>query len=207
MHVGGGGVILVILLLFLTLQNSWNVISILGDVMLLASNGGVLIQQIVFLLKAHEYHFLFSSSQFRVFRAFKHPNSPTIRSFVTPSRSFQRSSRISKISSCFSLRKFSLRISLYLLGQPLRPIIFLFYLLGMGRFERLMKNPTLIELFKKKNHIPQEVSIRYCSPEWLAFDREVGEVTIPMIAFIEGGMTIPMGRITRDYLRAHRLFP
>ena len=26
-----------------------------------------------------------------------------------------------------------------------------------------------------------------------------------MIAFIEGGMTIPMGRITRDYLRAHRL--
>ena len=30
---------------------------------------------------------------------------------------------------------------------------------------------------------------------------------IPMIAFIEGGMTIPMGRITRDYLRAHRLCP
>ena len=28
-----------------------------------------------------------------------------------------------------------------------------------------------------------------------------------MIAFIEGGMTVPMGRITRDYLRAHRLFP
>ena len=26
-----------------------------------------------------------------------------------------------------------------------------------------------------------------------------------MIAFIEGGMTVPMGRITRDYLRAHRL--
>ena len=28
-----------------------------------------------------------------------------------------------------------------------------------------------------------------------------------MIAFIEGGMTIPMGRITRDYLRNHRLCP
>ena len=28
-----------------------------------------------------------------------------------------------------------------------------------------------------------------------------------MIAFIEGGMTIPMGRITQDYLRAHRLCP
>ena len=28
-----------------------------------------------------------------------------------------------------------------------------------------------------------------------------------MIAFIEGGMTIPMGRIIRDYLHAHRLCP
>ena len=28
-----------------------------------------------------------------------------------------------------------------------------------------------------------------------------------MIAFIEGSMTIPMGRITRDYLHAHRLCP
>ena len=26
-----------------------------------------------------------------------------------------------------------------------------------------------------------------------------------MIAFIEGGMTLPMGRVTRDYLRNHRL--
>ena len=39
------------------------------------------------------------------------------------------------------------------------------------------------------------------------FDREVGEVIIPMITFIEGGMTIPMGRIIRDYLCAHRLCP
>ena len=77
----------------------------------------------------------------------------------------------------------------------------------MGRFKRLVKNPALIEMFKEKYHIPQEVSIRYCSPEGLAFDREVGEVTIPIIAFIEGGMTIPMGRITRNYLRSHRLCP
>ena len=68
-----------------------------------------------------------------------------------------------------------------------------------------MKNPALIEMFKEKYHIPQEVSIRYCSPKGLVFDQEVGEVTIPMIAFIKGGMTIPMGRITRDYLRDYRL--
>ena len=69
----------------------------------------------------------------------------------------------------------------------------------MGRFERLVKTPTLIELFKEKYRIPQEVSLRYCSIEGLAFDRKVGEVIIPM--------TILMGRITRDYLRAHRLCP
>ena len=28
-----------------------------------------------------------------------------------------------------------------------------------------------------------------------------------MIAFIEEGMAIPIGRITRDYLRNHRLYP
>ena len=77
----------------------------------------------------------------------------------------------------------------------------------MGRFQRLVKNLALIELFKEKYHIPQEVLIRYCSPKGLAFDREVGEVTIPMIVFTKGGMTISMGKITRDYLRAHRLCP
>ena len=28
-----------------------------------------------------------------------------------------------------------------------------------------------------------------------------------MIAFIEGGMTLPIGRVTRDYLINHRLCP
>ena len=77
----------------------------------------------------------------------------------------------------------------------------------MGRFERLVKTPALIESFKEKYYIPQEVFLRQCTTEGVEFDRKVGEVIIPMIAFIEGGMTVPMGRITRDYLRAHRLCP
>ena len=77
----------------------------------------------------------------------------------------------------------------------------------MGRFERLVKSPALTEIFKDKYHIFEEVSLRYYSPKGLAFDREVGEVIIPMIAFIEGEMTILIGRITRDYLRSHRLCP
>ena len=77
----------------------------------------------------------------------------------------------------------------------------------MGRFKYLVDSPTFIEIFKEKYHIPQEVSLRYCPLERIAFDREVGEVVIPMIAFIEGGMTLLMGRITRDYLHNHRLCP
>ena len=37
--------------------------------------------------------------------------------------------------------------------------------------------------------------------------RSVGEIVIPMIVYIEGGMRIPMGRVTRDLLIAHRLYP
>ena len=77
----------------------------------------------------------------------------------------------------------------------------------MGRFENLVNSPLKIELFKQKYNIPQEVGLRYCSTEKIVTDREMGEVIIPMIAFIEGGMTIPMGRITRDYLIAHKLRP
>ena len=49
--------------------------------------------------------------------------------------------------------------------------------------------------------------MQYCSTEQIITNREEIEVIIPMIAFIEGGMTLPMGRITRNYLINHRLCP
>ena len=77
----------------------------------------------------------------------------------------------------------------------------------MGRFESLVDSPSKIELFKEKYHIPQEVGLRYCSIEKIVTNKEVEEVIIPIIAFIEGEMTLPMGRITRNYLINHRLCP
>ena len=64
-----------------------------------------------------------------------------------------------------------------------------------------------MESFRAKYHIPPGVGLQYCPPNHVLTDREVGEVVIPMIAFIEGGMTLSMGRITRDYLLKHRLCP
>ena len=55
----------------------------------------------------------------------------------------------------------------------------------MGKFERLVQTPALIELFKEKYHIPQEVVVCHCTTEGVEFDRKVEEVVIPMIAFIE----------------------
>ena len=77
----------------------------------------------------------------------------------------------------------------------------------MGRFKHLANSPAKIEAFKVRYHIPQGVALRYCSPEQILSHKERGEVVIPMIAFIERGMTLPMGRITQDYLINHRICP
>ena len=77
----------------------------------------------------------------------------------------------------------------------------------MGRFTSLVDSPSKIKLFKEKYYIPQEVGLRYCSIEQIVTNRKVGEVIIPIIVFIEGGMTLLMARITREYLINHRLYP
>ena len=61
--------------------------------------------------------------------------------------------------------------------------------------------------FRSKYNIPPHVGVRYAAQrEWFD-ERKIMEVVIPMIAFIEGGMTIPMGTITRNFLRYFRLSP
>ena len=77
----------------------------------------------------------------------------------------------------------------------------------MGRFKSLVDSEEGIENFRARYRIPLGVGIRYCEDGQWDEDRQVGEVVILMIAFIEGGMKIPIGGVTRDYLRAHRLTP
>ena len=77
----------------------------------------------------------------------------------------------------------------------------------MGRFRHLVDSDADMEGFRARYHIPQRVALRYCAPNQMVTNRKEGEVVIPMIAFIEVGMTLPMGRVTRDYLINHRLSP
>ena len=64
-----------------------------------------------------------------------------------------------------------------------------------------------MEGFRAKYHIPQGISLRYCAPDQVLTHRNKEEVVIPLIAFIERGMMLPMGRVTRDYLIALKLCP
>ena len=73
----------------------------------------------------------------------------------------------------------------------------------MGRFKHLVDSPADMEGFRAKYHISQGVVLEYCPLDRVLTDRDVGQVVIPMIAFIKGGMTLPMGRITKDYLLNH----
>ena len=74
-------------------------------------------------------------------------------------------------------------------------------------FRCLVDSEEGIRNFRSKYNIPPTVGMRYAAQgEWVD-TRQTGEVVIPMIAFIEGGMTIPMGSITRGYLNFFRLSP
>ena len=77
----------------------------------------------------------------------------------------------------------------------------------MGRFKVLVDTGERMRNFRAKYNIPPHVGVRYATQgEWYD-ERKTNKVVIPMIAFVEGGMTIPLGTLTRNYLRYFRLSP
>ena len=77
----------------------------------------------------------------------------------------------------------------------------------MGRFKHLVNSEEGMKSFRTKYNILPHVGVRHAAQgEWFD-ERKIGGMVIPMIAFIEGGMTIPMGTFTRNFLRFFRLSP
>ena len=77
----------------------------------------------------------------------------------------------------------------------------------MGRFKHLVDSKEGMKNFRTKYNILPHVGVRHAAQgEWFD-ERKTGEMVIPMIAFIERRMTIPMGTFTRNFLRFFRLFP
>ena len=77
----------------------------------------------------------------------------------------------------------------------------------MGRFKKLVESKEAMEKFVANYKIPNIVGLRYYKEgDWHIMRRE-GEVVIPIIAFLEGGMRLPIRPVVRDYLRHFRLAP
>ena len=78
----------------------------------------------------------------------------------------------------------------------------------MGRYAKLVDTPKAKVVFRAQYRNPNGVEIQHCEyGEWLVLNRPPESVVIPMIAFIEGRMELPMGRVTRDYLINYRQTP
>ena len=76
---------------------------------------------------------------------------------------------------------------------------FITFISEIGRFLRLVYTPKKKQAFKVKYNIPTGVEIEHCHLGKWHTKRPKGAMVIPMIAFIEGGMQIPMGKVTRDF--------
>ena len=75
----------------------------------------------------------------------------------------------------------------------------------MGKLKKLVETEEAMEKFIINYRIPPNVGLRHCEDGEWHFRRNAGELVIPLLAFIEGGVRIPMGPVMRDYLRHFRL--
>ena len=75
------------------------------------------------------------------------------------------------------------------------------------RLRKLVDTEEVMEKFIADYRIPPNMSLRHCKMGEWHFLRRTGEVVIPVLAFVEGGMRIPMGPVTKGYLRHFRLAP
>ena len=71
----------------------------------------------------------------------------------------------------------------------------------MGKLKKLVETEEAMEKFIANYRIPPNVGLRHHEEGEWHLRRNAGEVVIPLLAFIEGGVRIPMGPIMRDYLR------
>ena len=71
----------------------------------------------------------------------------------------------------------------------------------MVKLRKLVDTEKAMEKFIADYRIPPNVSLRHCKMgEWHLL-RRMGEVVIPILAFVVGGMRIPMGPVMKSYFR------
>ena len=77
----------------------------------------------------------------------------------------------------------------------------------LKKLRKLIETEEAMEKFIADYRIPPSVNLRHCKiGEWHEL-RGTDDVVIPALAFVEGGMRIPIGPVVRDYFRHFRLAP
>ena len=79
--------------------------------------------------------------------------------------------------------------------------------MAKSRLRKLVDTEEAMNKFIADYRIPPNVSLRHCKMGEWHYKRETGEVVIPVLAFVVEGMRIPMGPVTRIYLRHFQLAP
>ena len=77
----------------------------------------------------------------------------------------------------------------------------------MVKLRELVKTEEAMEKFIADYRISPNVGLRYYKEGEWHLKRRTGEVVIPLLAFIERGVRIPMRPIMRSYLKHFRLAP
>uniref|UniRef100_A0A7N2R5M1 Uncharacterized protein n=1 Tax=Quercus lobata TaxID=97700 RepID=A0A7N2R5M1_QUELO len=70
--------------------------------------------------------------------------------------------------------------------------------LRMGKLIKLIETEEAMEKFIIDYRIPPNVGLRYCEEGEWHFRRKAGKAVIPLLAFIEGGVRIPIGPTKDD---------
>ena len=71
----------------------------------------------------------------------------------------------------------------------------------MVKLRKLVETKEAMEKFIIDYRIPLNISLRHCKVGEWHLQRMTSEVVVPILAFVEGGMRIPMRPVMRSYLR------
>ena len=77
----------------------------------------------------------------------------------------------------------------------------------MVKLRELVETEEAMKKFIADHRIPPNVGLRYCKEGEWHLKKRTSEVVIPLLAFIERGVRIPMGPVMRSYLKHFRSAP
>ena len=77
----------------------------------------------------------------------------------------------------------------------------------MGKFRSMVDTPKRLAEFKRAYNIVEDVEVRYCPEFEVILLRGEERVVIPLVAFIEGGVKIPISALLTNFLRHFKVCP